>query len=146
MNPEALLRTYAVMIGAFDEPDTWHMLGMLVEMRGMLVKIRAGLDQERGRFNRWLGFVQAWLYKVGLRTIDQLREETRGIDEALAPVVQKPAQVVPLDASTFAGAFYNAYALDRGWDTTWGSLPFSKKAHWLAAADAVLARAHTEES
>lgn len=35
------------------------------------------------KINRWLGFIQGYLYSNKLRTIDELRNETRGIDDEL---------------------------------------------------------------
>lgn len=31
-------------------------------------------------FNRWLGFVQGYLWSRGLRTIDQMREDVRALN------------------------------------------------------------------
>jgi len=34
-----------------------------------------------GKINRWLGFIQGFLFCNKMRTINELRDETRGIDE-----------------------------------------------------------------
>jgi hypothetical protein len=33
------------------------------------------------KINRWLGFIQGYLYSQKMRTIDELKNETRGIDD-----------------------------------------------------------------
>lgn len=35
------------------------------------------------KINRWLGFIQGYLYNLQLKTIEELRNETRGIDNEL---------------------------------------------------------------
>lgn len=141
MDPVKLLREYAVTIAAIDEPDTWHALGMLVKMHEML---DAG---EHGRFNRWLGWVQGWLYCHGLRTIDQMRDETRGIDAVVRLASAPTAPATRLDPFTIAKCIYEVQADARNWRDEagysmpqWRDLGPNGRAPWMAAADAVLAK------
>lgn len=137
MDPVKLLREYAVTIAATDEPDTWHVLGMLVKMREML---DAG---EHLKLCRWLGYVQRWMEEKGLRTLAQLRDETRGTDEVL-----KPAAAPRLDPFTVARCIYEAQADARNWrDEAGHNMPQWRdimgpngRTPWMAAADAVLAK------
>lgn len=138
MDPRTLLRQYAAAVAATDEPDTWHVLGMLVKMQEMLA------CGENLKFCRWLGYAQRWLEEKGLRTLDQLRDETRNIDDALA-VAQAPG-TPQLSPDTLARIAYEAYASDHGWTTEegtqmpiWGTLRLGERSHWLAAGDAVAA-------
>lgn len=135
MNPLKLLREYVAAVSGTDEPDTWHVLGMLVKMREMY-----GSAEQAGKFNRWLGFVQGWLYAHGLRTIDQMREETRGLDEVMR------TEVPSVDSHRLARVLYETYCSDRGWRTSrgdtlpqWGDLNYGRRSHWLAVADAAIA-------
>ncbi len=42
------------------------------------------LMEDKGKLNRWLGFIQGTLWRDGIRTIDQMREEVRKIKDELA--------------------------------------------------------------
>lgn len=41
------------------------------------------------KINRWLGYVQGYLVSQKMRTIEELREETRGLDEQLESMLNK---------------------------------------------------------
>lgn len=87
MNIEKLLLEYERLLSAVDASA--HTAGMFAVMRDMLAAIAAATPRtdERedlvGKFNRWLAFLQGTLWSNGERTVDQLRDETRGIDAAL---------------------------------------------------------------
>lgn len=61
-----------------------HVLGMLPKMRGFAAQIPLLEGAERvamiAKVNRWLGFVQGWLWTQGIVTVEELADETRGID------------------------------------------------------------------
>lgn len=78
----ALLATYANDVSPACDPDAQHILWMLSEMEARLCEVHEtaeAREESIAKRNRWLGFVQALLYARGVRTIDELREETRGI-------------------------------------------------------------------
>lgn len=61
-------------------PNSFHILWMCDEISDR----REAFDiSNYFKINRWLGFIQGYLYSNKLRTIDELRNETRGIDDEL---------------------------------------------------------------
>jgi hypothetical protein len=89
MDIKQLLAQYAEIFSDGTEENAAHVSGMFTSMRDMLDAI-AGAEprtDERedlvGKFNRWLAFVHGVMWSHGQRTVDQLRDETRGIDAAL---------------------------------------------------------------
>lgn len=87
MNIERLLTEYVLLADSSDAPDAPHVVGMCTKLGLAMFTLGHHGTNERednlGKFNRWLAWVQGWLYCHGLRTIDQLRDETRGVDAAL---------------------------------------------------------------
>lgn len=51
--------------------DLNHVLSMLPTMAKM---------EDPDKFNRWLGFVQGFLWALDLRTIDDMRDDIRNLD------------------------------------------------------------------
>jgi len=89
MDIKKLLAEYAELFSDGTEAHEAHVAGMFAVMRDLLDSITAAPQRsdERedlvGKFNRWLAFVQGILWSHERRTVDQLRDETRGIDAAL---------------------------------------------------------------
>lgn len=69
-----LISLYATILERYlmDNPESAlaaHGIKMIDEMVTM---------HDPVKLNRWFGFLQGLLYALGLRTIDELRDETRG--------------------------------------------------------------------
>lgn len=58
-------------------PVEKHIIWMIDE----ILKIEAPNIKQLFKINRWLGFIQGYLYTSHLRTIEELKNETRGIDD-----------------------------------------------------------------
>lgn len=63
-----------------------HILWMLDQMEVMAqdaldlpVSDLEALADAHGKFNRWLGFIQGWLWHQGVFTIDTMRDQTRKV-------------------------------------------------------------------
>lgn len=89
MDIKKLLAEYTELFSDGTEASASHMAGMCIDMSNMLDAIAAATPRtnERedlvGKFNRWLAFLQGVMWSHDLRTVDQLRDEDRGIDAAL---------------------------------------------------------------
>jgi len=89
MDIKQLLAQYAELFSDGTEENAAHVAGMFTTMRDLLDSIaeaepRTDEREDRvGKFNRWLAFVHGVMWSHGQRTVDQLRDETRGIDAAL---------------------------------------------------------------
>lgn len=88
MDPHALLAEYDALItrNASMLRDAAHLSWMVRQVAMMLVSVMDTPEDRAAqvfRCNRWLGYMQGQLEAAGLRTVDQLRDETRGIDAAL---------------------------------------------------------------
>lgn len=89
MDIKKLLAEYAELFSDGTEANAVHVAGMFTTMSDMLdaiAKATPRTDEREdllGKFNRWLAFVHGVLWSHGQRTVDQLRDETRGIDAAL---------------------------------------------------------------
>lgn len=88
MDIKKLLAEYAELFSDGTEASEAH-AHMFATLRGMLDSIAEApprTDEREdlvGRFNRWLAFAHGVMWSHGKRTVDQLRDETRGIDAAL---------------------------------------------------------------
>lgn len=58
-------------------PVEKHIVWMIDE----ILKIEIPDTKQLFKINRWLGFIQGYLYTSHLRTIEELKNETRGIDD-----------------------------------------------------------------
>ncbi len=87
MNPQALLVEYLRLVESSGAHDTEHMAWMCREIWGWLQALAQGASPHPLatllKTSRWIGYLQRWLEERGLRTIDQLRNETRGLDAVL---------------------------------------------------------------
>ncbi len=74
------LKDLAPMDYPFDEgPDGRN---LLLGVPSMLTSMHAFLyDNKIGKFNRWLGFVQAMLFSGGIYTINEMREHNRPLED-----------------------------------------------------------------
>lgn len=84
---KALLAEYAATIDAVGATDRIHMSWMASEMTTMLDTVPTEpLAREAHLFklNRWLGFLQRTVSDSAGRSIEQLRNDTRGIDAVLS--------------------------------------------------------------
>lgn len=80
MTSNELIKRYEELIGAKDfglvpNKQALHMQWMLNTMRSMPTVTL----EERDKFSRWLGFVQGAMWGAGWITVDELREQTRGL-------------------------------------------------------------------
>ena len=88
MDIKKLLEEYAGLFSDGAEGNAAH-AHMFATLRGMLdaiAKATPRTDEREdlvGKFNRWLAFTHGVMWSHGQRTVDQLRDETRGIDAAL---------------------------------------------------------------
>lgn len=89
MNPQTLIAEYLALVEASGAPDLEHMRGMCIQVSQWLAALdgrdlyhRQALETSL-RLSRWVGYLQRWLQAAGLRTLDQLRNETRGLDAVL---------------------------------------------------------------
>lgn len=89
MDVEDLLTKYERLIEDSTVQGAAHVRDMIGTLQYMLtvVYLHPSGTPERedfiGKFNRWAAFVQGWMWSRDLRAVDQLRDETRGIDAAL---------------------------------------------------------------
>ena len=89
MDIKKLLAEYAELFSDGTADNASHVAGMFTTMSTMLDAIAAATPRtdERedlvGKFNRWLAFTHGVMWSHGQRTVDQLRDETRGIDATL---------------------------------------------------------------
>lgn len=89
MDVEDLLTKYERLIEDSTVQGAAHVRDMIGTLQYMLTVVyldpRGTPEREDtiSKFNRWTAFAQGWMWSHGLRTIDQLRDETRGIDAAL---------------------------------------------------------------
>lgn len=87
MNPQALLVEYLRLVESSGAHDTEHVTWMCREIWGWLQALAQGASPHPLatllKTSRWIGYLQRWLEERGLRTIDQLRNETRGLDAVL---------------------------------------------------------------
>ena len=51
-----------------------------------------------GKQNRWIGFVQGWMWSVGLRNIDEMREDIRQVMNRSAEFVETPSPLTFTEA------------------------------------------------
>lgn len=89
MDPKALVVAYEAGIFASGHEGSPHLCWMCREMYGWLELLASPVyDRENKlltmlKFRGWLGYVQHYMEGAGLRSIDQLRNETRGLDAVL---------------------------------------------------------------
>ena len=88
MNPQALLVEYLRLVESSGAHDTEHVAWMCREIWWWLQSLALGTTPQGPlatmlKTSRWIGYLQRWLEERGLRTLDQLRNETRGLDAVL---------------------------------------------------------------
>lgn len=89
MDPKALVVAYEADIFASAHERSPHLCWMCREMLGWLGLLTSPLyDRETKlltmlKLRGWLGYVQHYMEVAGMRTLDQLRNETRGLDAVL---------------------------------------------------------------
>lgn len=78
---EALLAEYDVALKTTPHLgyQGMHAISMLPKIKGFAEQVTCTADV--AKINRWLGFVQAVLWLKCGRSIEELRDETRGIDD-----------------------------------------------------------------
>ena len=69
--------------------DHSHIVWMCDDILKNLKTIHDDKVDKLFKINRWLGFIQGWLYSCKLKTIDVLRNETRGIDDELFEILDR---------------------------------------------------------
>lgn len=85
---ETLLARYEVLIKTTPHigHDGRHVLGMLPQIARFAAQVASLNGEERSamlsKLNRWLGFAQGFLWLACGYSLDDLREETRGLDDA----------------------------------------------------------------
>ncbi len=63
-------------------PDTHGESGTLCGAKSMLARMHEFLDENKiGKFNRWLGFVQAMLFVAGYYSINEMREHNTPLED-----------------------------------------------------------------
>ena len=86
MDIKKLLAEYASLAWELGATDRAHIFGMTLEITHMLDVIPSepeAREAHLNKLNRWLGWLQGWMYCTAGRSIETLRDETRGIDAAL---------------------------------------------------------------
>jgi hypothetical protein len=92
VNPQTLISEYLRLVECSGALDLEHMRSMCIQVSQWLVALegREGAEYQHRRAietmlktSRWIGYLQRWLETRGLRTLDQLRNETRGLDAVL---------------------------------------------------------------
>lgn len=86
MDIKKLLAEYAALAWGLGATDRAHIASMCEEIGLMLDTVPCEPDAREvhlNKLNRWVGWLQGWLYCTAGRSIETLRNETRGIDAAL---------------------------------------------------------------
>lgn len=81
-----------------------HIIWMLLKINSMSENI-SSVDL-LFKINRWLGFVQGFLYSQKMRTVDELKEETRGIDNEFIELLKyfyKEESIITNDVEDYEG-------------------------------------------
>ena len=66
-----------------------HLLWMIDEINRMIQTIDDDKIDKLFKINRWVGFIQGYLHSNKLRTIEELKNETRGIDNELFEMLER---------------------------------------------------------
>jgi hypothetical protein len=89
VNPQTLISEYLRLVECSGALDLEHMRGMCIQVSQWLAALdgrevyqRQALETSL-KLSRWIGYLQRWLQERGLRSLDQLRNETRGLDAVL---------------------------------------------------------------
>lgn len=85
---ENLLNKYKKLLQKYESSSNQsHIIWMIDEIFKMLENVQEDKIEKLFKINRWLGFIQGYLYSHLLRTVDELRNETRGIDSELFEIL-----------------------------------------------------------
>lgn len=93
MELTALMDDYAALVLTTSRDDRAHIAWMCAKIKAWVEgAAEDGLSrcEVMLKASRWLGFVHGFLYSVDLRSIDKMREESRGIDVLLMDLGPHP--------------------------------------------------------